>query len=696
MKESETETLTDWTTCRAVFPTIRVDHHVSRRSINFGTRSLSSAPDRCAADLAEISFDRYNTALFSKCACLRDEKGVSWMTTYRGRESPRSGEDNAVSGGGAVESMSAGGVDDREEIRISQSDIELIEEISARTPVASSDADRDSETTPTDPPSPGSVDTYRPARSRAFGRYELLIEMGQGGMATLYLGRIRGPESFEKLLAVKKIHDHLANEEQFVRMFLDEAKIAALIHHPNVATIFDLGQADGSYYIAMEYIHGQNLTDILKQAVREPSRLPWPFVASIIADAASGLHAAHELLNPEGRPLNVVHRDVSPQNILVSYDGHVKIVDFGVAYAAEKLSQTTTGTLKGKVSYMSPEQTRGESVDRRSDIFSLGIVLYECLLKRRLFKRGNEAATLLAIRDAVVPPLRRAHPELPVALEQIVTKALAKDVSVRYQTAQDLADDLEQLLVDQRERVRRSDIASMMERFFHDRRAIKEEQIHLAQKSPSPVAIKGVGMARGTGTSIEMPVGSRSMAMTPRNTWKIVGIASVAAAVVAGLAVFLLRGAGKGGAEAAKDEKPLVLRKDAKAAVPSARISPERVVLAIKVFPKKAASKIHFRGTTYSGPVFQASLKRSTKTERILVTAAGYDSESLMIVPVQTMEMSVHLRRSAIVPRLRVAGRQGSRVSRRNGRRRGSIGRQRPTVRQTTRHVTKPRLLGLP
>jgi len=548
-----------------------------------------------------------------------------------------------------------------------------------------------------DLPSSGSADTYRPTRSRAFGRYELLIEMGQGGMATLYLGRIRGPESFEKLLAVKKIHDHLANEEQFVRMFLDEAKIAALIHHPNVATIFDLGQADGSYYIAMEYIHGQNLTDVLKEAVRHPAEFPWPVVARIIADAASGLHAAHELLNPEGKPLNVVHRDVSPQNILVSYDGYVKIVDFGVAYAAEKLSQTTTGTLKGKVSYMSPEQTRGESVDRRSDIFSLGIVLYECLLKRRLFKRGNEAATLLAIRDAVVPPLRRAHLELPVALEQIVTKALAKDVSVRYQTAQDLADDLEQLLVDQGERVRRSDIASMMDRFFHDRRAIKEEQIHLAQKSPSPVAVKGVGMGGGTGTSIEALAGSRSMVTPPRNTWKIVGIASVAAAVVAGLAVFLLRGAGRGGAEAANDEKPLVLRKDAKVPVPSARV-PVRVVLTIKVFPKNAASKIHFRGTTYSGPVFQTSLKRSTKTERILVTAAGYDSESLMIVPVQTMEMPVHLRRSAIVPGLRFARRQGSRVSRRNGRRGGAIGRRTPRARHVARPRTprKPRLLGLP
>jgi len=215
--------------------------------------------------------------------------------------------------------------------------------------------------------------------NQRLGRFELLMEISHGGMATLYLARMSGPQSFEKLVAVKRIHDHLAKERQFVEMFFDEARIAARIEHPNVASIFDLGEMDGIFYLAMEYVHGENLKDVIRESIRQHIAIPWTIIVTIVAEAARGLHAAHELKNSEGRLLGVVHRDVSPQNIVVSYDGHVKVIDFGVAYAAERVTHTEEGSVKGKLAYMSPEQVAGEPVDRRSDIFSLGIVLHEAL-----------------------------------------------------------------------------------------------------------------------------------------------------------------------------------------------------------------------------------------------------------------------------------------------------------------------------
>jgi len=242
-----------------------------------------------------------------------------------------------------------------------------------------------------------------PVLRKAFGRYELLMQMGTGGMATLYLARIRGPKNFEKLLAIKKIHEHLLGNAEFISMFRDEARIAALIHHPNVVSTYDLGEIDGAYFIAMEYVHGQTLRDVVKAALRRKDPLDWANAVRIVSDVAKGLHAAHELRSHEGEPLGVVHRDVSPQNVLVSYDGHVKLADFGVAYAAEKMTDTGAGMLKGKVSYMSPEQASGNVIDRRSDIFSLGTVLFEAVTQQRLFKEDTEAATLQTVRVADVP-----------------------------------------------------------------------------------------------------------------------------------------------------------------------------------------------------------------------------------------------------------------------------------------------------
>ena len=212
--------------------------------------------------------------------------------------------------------------------------------------------------------------------AKKLGRYELVWELGTGGMASVYLARVRGPAGFNKWLAIKRIHPHLAKDPRFVEMFLDEARIAAAVHHPNVAHVFDLGDDAGERFLAMEYLHGEHLGTVAVRAVRERGRLEPELAARIIASAADGLHHAHEARDAEGRHLGLVHRDVSPQNIFVTYDGSVKLTDFGIAKAAGRLTHTQTGGTKGKVSYMAPEQALGHAVDRRTDVWALGVVLW--------------------------------------------------------------------------------------------------------------------------------------------------------------------------------------------------------------------------------------------------------------------------------------------------------------------------------
>jgi eukaryotic-like serine/threonine-protein kinase len=496
-----------------------------------------------------------------------------------------------------------------------------------------------------DKASPGKnkPDEYQPVDNRIFGRFELLIEMGRGGMATLFLARIQGPSNFEKLLAIKKIHDHLAHEDQFVRMFMDEARIAAMIHHPNVATIFDMGRIDKSYFIAMEYVHGQDLTDILKVAGRKRANFPWTHAVRIIADTAAGLHSAHELKNQEGQPLNVVHRDVSPQNILVSYDGNTKVVDFGIAFAAEKLETTQAGTLKGKVGYMSPEQAMGEEVDRRSDIFSLGIVLWECVCIRRLFKEANEGATLLRVRDADVAKPRSVRPEIPVELERIIMKALAKDRKDRYDTAEEFGDALESLLVAKGEVIRPKKIAKMLDDLFFDRKKLKDKQLKVALKWTGSNPIKGVGMG-ATGThSLVLQTDPHTTNVTVVRPWSSLAIIVGSIAAVAIVALILIRPFGSwSGEKRPPPAKPVAA---AHMVPPPMRPKPlsADVLLKITVNPALASVEVLYQKKKYLGPLFQMTVPRSQKAETIQVSAPGYFPQTLVLVPNRNNDLPVTL-----------------------------------------------------
>jgi serine/threonine protein kinase len=295
-------------------------------------------------------------------------------------------------------------------------------------------------------------DTTTPPSSRAaflaagtrLGRYELIRRLAVGGMAELYLARATGIAGFEKLVALKRILPQYAESADFVSMFLDEARLAATIQHPNVAQVYDIGQSDDGLYFTMEYIHGEDVRGILAASARRQGGLPLEHAIALATGAAAGLHAAHELTASDGTPLGLVHRDVSPSNVLVSYTGGVKIIDFGIAKAARRQTETRVGTLKGKVSYMSPEQCMGGSIDCRSDVFALGILLWEMTVGRRLFDAESEYMLLRQIVDEDAPRPSSVKRGYPSALETIVMGALRRNRDERYGSAQELQLELEE------------------------------------------------------------------------------------------------------------------------------------------------------------------------------------------------------------------------------------------------------------
>jgi len=278
---------------------------------------------------------------------------------------------------------------------------------------------------------------------RHLDRFELIAEIASGGMATVYLARLSGVGGFQRFVAIKRLHPHLANDQEFVQMFLDEARLAARLHHPNVVPILEIGMSQQGYYLVMEYVEGDTLARILARSAQAGRMLPPQVSLRVCLDSLQGLHVAHEMKDDDGQPLNIVHRDVSPQNILIGMDGSARITDFGVARATTRLSTTRTGQLKGKLAYMAPEQAKGGQVDRRADVFAMGIVIWECLAQKRLFKGEGEADTLNRVLYEPIPSLKQANPDVPDALETVVMKALDRDPAKRYATASDLADALE-------------------------------------------------------------------------------------------------------------------------------------------------------------------------------------------------------------------------------------------------------------
>ena len=276
------------------------------------------------------------------------------------------------------------------------------------------------------------------AAGERFGKYLLVGELASGGMAKLLLAIHQGIEGFSRVVALKCVLPHLTESSEFVQMFLDEARIAARLEHPNIVRTYEFGAEAGRYFMEMEYLAGEDLHAVLKLANRSRKPLPVNFVVEVVSRVCAGLHFAHELRDSTGRPLGLVHRDVTPGNIVVTYFGEVKLIDFGVAKATTNVVRTRAGVLKGKIAYMSPEQLRARGVDRRSDVFSTGVVLWELLAGMPLFARDTDAATLYAIVNDPVPPVRDHRPDVPEELAAIVDRALARDPEDRWATAEQM------------------------------------------------------------------------------------------------------------------------------------------------------------------------------------------------------------------------------------------------------------------
>ena len=317
----------------------------------------------------------------------------------------------------------------------------------------------------------------KPAPVQKLGRYTLVRSLGAGGMAELFLARADGIGGFAKLVALKRILGHKASNERFIRMLLNEARLVATLDHPNIAQVYDIGVDNDEYFFAMEYVHGQDLRHVLHAAPGH--RLQLENALHVAVGVCAGLHHAHEARDPEGKHAGIVHRDVSPSNVLIAYQGVVKLVDFGVAKAASFVSETREGIIKGKYGYMSPEQCTGRALDGRSDLFAVGIMLWEMTVGRRLYAMKGELATLERVVYADAPRPSRFIDDYPPDLERIVMRALARDPDKRYATAEQMQLELENFAVDHRIPISGVSMAMEMRKLFRHRvDAWQEAQQH--------------------------------------------------------------------------------------------------------------------------------------------------------------------------------------------------------------------------
>jgi serine/threonine protein kinase/TolA-binding protein len=321
-----------------------------------------------------------------------------------------------------------------------------------------------------------------------FGKYLLLDKIATGGMAELYEAKITGIQGFEKLIAIKRILPHLASEEELVTSFIDEAKLAALLHHQNIVQIYDFGRIEDSYYIAMEYLLGKDLRMVIRKASLKGEPLRLESTLLVVSRICAALEYSHGLKDFQGKPLNIIHRDISPANVLITYDGNVKIVDFGIAKAATQSHLTQSGMIKGKVAYMSPEQAAGETIDHRSDIFSTGIILYELATGVPMFQ-GDTLQVLNLVRNAKFTPAEQVKPELPAKFHEILDRALAKEREARYQSAGDMLADIEELMYQMSARTSPRRVADYMKVLFEEEIAV--EKTGMVELEPGPAVDRG-------------------------------------------------------------------------------------------------------------------------------------------------------------------------------------------------------------
>ncbi|MCY1074530.1 protein kinase domain-containing protein [Archangium lansingense] len=388
---------------------------------------------------------------------------------------------------------------------------------------------------------------------RRFGQYMLLRKLAEGGMAEIFLAKRLGAEGFERDVVIKCMLDHFTQNQDFISMFLDEARLAARLHHPNIVQISDLGIVDGRYFICMEYLAGGDLESILRLARHTGEPVPIPIAARIMLSVLEGLEFAHGY-QEQGQPVGLVHRDISPSNIFVTFQGTVKVLDFGIAKASSRMTQTQPGLLKGKWGYMSPEQARGEAIDARSDLFSLGITFHELLTGRRVFELNNEIGVLLALMAQPIPSPSTRRAEIPPALDRIVMKALERQADDRYSSAAAMRADLEEFLRSTPSVPGMSQLGQYMRGLFGQAEVERKTKIPSLTELAVPLPLQApaeerIGfektLVRGTGGGEAQPLAEPSRPLTevptspaavvPRSTGRPVVIGALTGLVLLGL-----------------------------------------------------------------------------------------------------------------------------------------------------------------
>ena len=453
-------------------------------------------------------------------------------------------------------------------------------------------------------------------------------------MANLYLGRFAGPDGFEKLVAIKIIHDHLTANPEFVRMFVDEARLVSRIYHPNVAQIIELGRVGRTYFIAMEYVEGESVGAILRRT--KPS---YGCAARIVADAAAGLHAAHELRNNEGEPFNVVHRDVSPQNILVAYGGTTKVVDFGVAHAKGMLHTTKDGSLKGKFGYMAPEQAASQPVDRRADVFVLGVVLYELTTRRKLFKAASDSETIQKVLSGEITRPTEVCDDYPPGLEEVVLRALQRERGERYQTAEAMQEAIEKFIVTHGDPVLPTHVGKMMAEVFADR-VKKKKRILATVNDDSLQGIQEVDLGEVPDVDLEGSSVTWFTRFTRTLSRRRAAVIGVGVAVLAGLVIFIYPLlSGKGPTASVEPPRPALARADA-----GRPPRPARVTITISVKPENAT--IEFAGNRVGNP-FEHRTVPSKGEAQVVVAAPGHDTKRFKVSLAKDSQWMIELSKRA-------------------------------------------------
>jgi eukaryotic-like serine/threonine-protein kinase len=480
-----------------------------------------------------------------------------------------------------------------------------------------------------------------------FGRYQLIRKLAAGGMGQVLLAK-KGQDDFEKLVVIKRILPHLVEDEEFFNMFKDEAKITMRLDHPNIARINEFGVEAGIHYIEMEYVAGEDLRRIEKRAAQLGTGIPIGVVLRVIADAAAGLDFAHKARDQKGEPLALVHRDVSPQNVLVAFDGSVKLIDFGVAKAAGRAQHTATGILKGKFPYMSPEQAIGEEIDARSDIFALGIILWEQLTGKRLFKAENDMATQRLVINCQVPLPSSVEKSSPVDLDPIVMKALAKNPADRYPDAASMRMALEDFALSHGIAASNAHLAAFMKNLYQERiareadpRALEEDSgltdldaggLRLnAQQQGNTVADRGSSASRSAlGTFAGAP---------PKGSPAYGAVVAIGVCAIIGIAVAAFWPKKP---EVTVLPPPVTTVRPAVVKPPPDEPPPP---LKLHIASEPSNASLELGGLPVGTTPHDASIERAKLPLAVKVSADGYEPQQLMVTTESSSTLTVTLKR---------------------------------------------------